>query len=106
MKVLANGKHAKVDELIYEKDACVSDPTPVAITMLNNLSKDHEERERSKNRNQPKHKVVDGCPWVYCEMQNRKRSESCGYITKAHNSWCFAEKTGWILPADSSPWVA
>ncbi len=72
MIILPDGKHAKVDELIYEKDACVSDPTPVAIAVLNNLPKDHEERERSKNRNQPKHKVIDGRPWVYCEMQNCK----------------------------------
>jgi len=86
MIILADREHAKVDEFVDEKDACVGDPTPVAITVLNNLPKDHEERERSKNRNQPKHKVVDGRPWVYCEMQNRKRSESCGYITKTHNS--------------------
>ncbi len=86
MKVLANGEYAKVDKLIHEKDARVGDPTPVAIAVLNNLPKDHEERERSKNRNQPKNKVIDGRPWGYCEMQNRKRSESCGYITKAHNS--------------------
>ena len=35
MKVLANGEYAKVDKLIHEKDACISDPTSVAIAVLN-----------------------------------------------------------------------
>ncbi len=85
MIILADREHTKVDEFVDEKYACVGDPTPVAITMLDNLPKDHEERKRRKNWDQPKHKVIDGRPRIYGEMQNRKRSESRGYIAKAHN---------------------
>jgi hypothetical protein len=85
MIILADGEHAKVDEFVDEKYACVCDPTPVTITVLNNLPKNHKERKRSKNWDQPKHKVIDGRPGIYSEMQNRKRSKGCGYITKSHN---------------------
>ena len=85
MIILADREHAKVDKFVDEKYACVGDPTPVAIAVLNNLPKDHEERKRSKNWDQPKDKVIDGRPRINGEMQNRKRSESCSHIAKAHN---------------------
>ena len=76
MIILADGEHAEIDEFVYEKYACVRDPTPVAITVLHNLPEDHEEGKRSENWDQPKHKVIDGRPWINGKMQERKRGES------------------------------
>ena len=85
MVILPDWEYTKINELVDKKDACIGNPSTVAITMLNNLPKYHKEREGRENRNQPKCEVIDGGPRIYCEMQNRKCGENRCDIPKAHH---------------------
>lgn len=64
MVILPHGKHSKSKQWIDFKNTRIADPAKTAITVLNNLTQDHEQAKGCEEGNHPKRQVVKWDPRV------------------------------------------